>query len=239
MGANDHPKSWKIPRIWPEGNIIIIGGGPSFKKVNTNILKRLSLEGKIRVIGCNKAYKEIEDGREWIHVMTFGDDPFYQVFRNRSEDGLYTFPGIRVGFCPSCQNDKGVKYVAHDDRKHHGITKHPKRICWNKNTGGATINLAYHFGGPRSNIFLFGFDMKKGKGGASHWHAGYYEKNKDHHVKIPFPRFMSTIPHIARDAKKLKLNIYNVNMDSAINDFEKIPFNQFKSMVDKEKTTDE
>jgi hypothetical protein len=229
-------KKWKTPRLWPGSNIAIIAGGPSFSKRKCEALRRSSLAGKVRVIGLNKAYKHISDANDWVHVIFFGDDIFYKIFRARSEDGIYTFDGLRVS-CGSPKDDKAVKFLGRDRKKGHGISTDVRLVCWNKSTGGAAINLAYHFGGPGSNVFLFGYDMRRNGDGRGHWHNGYVEKNikKDtFNVKLPFARFMSPFPKIAKDAQALKLNVFNVNTNSALNVFSKITLEEFLQKVNNE-----
>jgi hypothetical protein len=224
---------WKAPRIWPGSDVIIIGGGPSFASVDRTVLKDLSLRGRIRVIGINKAFKVIPGSGEWMHVLWFGDDRFYKVF-SRRKDGIYTFPGLRVGCCPAVERDKAVKFLGRDRKHGHGITSNPSLVCWNKNSGGSAINLAYHLSGPGSRCFLFGYDMQRddNDGRRTHWHEGYPElrpTNKD--PEVPFNRWLATFPSIVWDAKLLKFYIYNVNPKSAIQEFPKITFSQFLEMV--------
>ena len=231
------PAQWKCPRLWPKGNAVIIGGGPSFKKVPCDVLKRLSLDEKIGVIGINKAYREIPDFSEWGHVIFFGDDRFYKVF-SKKPDGFYKFPGLRVS-CAGRKNDNAIHFLGRNRKKGHGICKQSHLVCWNKNSGGSAINLAYHLVGGGGKVFLFGFDMKKAGGGDSHWHNGYagdFNQRKNHDVKIPFQRWLKTFPAIARDAERLKLEIYNVGSpNSKIDEFPKITFNEFLEMVDKKR----
>lgn len=224
---------WKVPQVWPKSNIIIIGGGPSFKQVDQSILRELSISNKIKVIGVNKAYTEIPDSNEWMHVLWFGDDKFYKSYARLPEKNLYTFPGLKLCCCPSASRDKYMKYLERDRRKGPGISTNPKAICWNKNSGGSAINLAYHLGGSESTVYLFGFDMSKGPNGEGNWHKGYAElwNGKTVAMIAPFKRWLATFALIARDAKKLGLNIVNVNLDSKIEEFPKISFEEFVSRV--------
>lgn len=226
-------KLWKIPRLWPEADIVIIGGGPSFAKVSKGKLKALALAEKIRVIGLNKAYKEIPDSNEWFDMIFFCDDIFYKIFSRRPKDGIYRFKGLRVT-CAQRKDDPNVHFVQRDRRYGHGISSRQGHIAFNKNTGAAAINLAYHLGGPGARVFLLGYDMKRDRHGRGHWHGGYIEKNPNKdtfNVNLPFARFMGPFPKIARDAKKLGLHVYNVNQSSALEVFPKISFEQFLDMV--------
>jgi hypothetical protein len=229
-----------VPRIWPKADVVLIGGGPSFAQVDRGVLRDLSLWQCIRVIGVNKAYKIIEDSGEWIHAIFFGDDRFYKVFR-RLPDGIYSFPGLRVGCNPASDRDKAVKFLGRDRKHGHGITDNPTLVCWNKNSGGAAINFAYHLTGPGSRCFLFGYDMAPDeKNGKAHWHDGYSELNpkvtRKDPVKAPYDRWLGTFPAIARDAKRLDFHIFNVSPASQIQEFPKITFDEFVKIVDRRKT---
>ena len=200
----------------------------------------MSREGKIRVIGVNKAYREIKDSNEWIHATWFGDTSFYETFRRMKERNLYSFSGIKAGCCPHCHGDPAIMYFRRDRQKGPGITGRRDSVSWNKNSGGSAINFAYHLGGPNAVIFLFGFDLKRDKNEESHWHNGYSEdfNRKNKNVGMPFNKWKGTHETIARDAKHIGLKIYNVNPGSAIDCYEKIDFEQFLKMVDEDSGVD-
>ena len=92
-----------------------------------------------------------------------------------------------------------MKYLERDRRKGPGISTNPKAICWNKNSGGSAINLAYHLGGSESTVYLFGFDMSKGPNGEGNWHKGYAElwNGKTVAMIAPFKRWLATFALIA------------------------------------------
>lgn len=227
--------SWRVPQIWPAANVVIIGGGPSFKLIPQSELRELSIAGKIKVIGVNKAYKEIPDSNDWMHVMWFGDAPFYVVFKTAKEGNLYTFKGLRVTCSGRAAGDPAIKYVDKArGKEHHGICTDPRRIRWNRDSGGSAINLAYHFTGREGRVFLFGFDMKGGPNHETHWHDGYKKEKRFAPVESKQPYYNRSLKHfrtIGKVAGGLGFKIYNVNLDSAIPDFPKITFEQFKEMV--------
>lgn len=229
--------STALSNIWPDKDVVIVGGGPSIKGFDMDLLKSLSGQKLFRTIGVNKAYKL----GSWIDCLWFGDGSFLNLFQKQ----IAEFPNIRASCCPQAGKYNHI-YTFNRDRKHgHGITKKPGFVSWNKHSGGSAINLAYHFGASR--VFLLGFDMdvqQEGDIGLTHWHEGYPEKNKKirknraRKAQIPpFNRHMGPYPQIAKDANQYGMKVYNVvgSPDSRINVFDKITFDEMiKALKDKE-----
>ena len=147
-------KPWRVPELWPDSVVFIIGGGPSLLQED---LTPLHVPSR-RVIGVNNAYLL----GDWVDVCFFGDCSWFLHHQSK----LLNFAGIKVSCCPRFggRNDRwpGIKFLPKDREKKTGISNHPKRnrIAWNKNSGYSAINLAYYLGAKR--IVLLGFDMKDG-----------------------------------------------------------------------------
>lgn len=227
---------WDIPRMWKDGECWIIGGGPSMPYqfgVPENVIQAVynkeqsvsafsphlsPIHGK-HVIGVNIAYKI---GR-WIDIVFYGDGGFY--WKNKNE--LRTFPNLKVTCNPNTNPRRpgviNVKYVLMDKTHPMGITTKRNMVSWNMNSGAAAINFAYHLGVKR--IYLLGFDMKlSGDALHQHWHAEYIAKTNNalSPRRLPFKRHLSGFTPIANDARKLGLEIINVNPDSAIVQFPRV-----------------
>ena len=221
--------------MWEGGECWIIGGGPSMPLefgVTENVIEGvlneelplsayspfLSPIHDKHVIGVNTAFYL----GEWIDAVFFGDGGFY--LNNKPE--LDAFPKLKVSCNPNLvkkDDVRDVKYTPRDNKHPRGISDTHPRISWNLNSGGAAINLAYHFGVKR--VYLLGFDMDVSKDGVQHWHR-HYPKNKDRAPrdpkKLPFKRHLPCFPGIARDAKRLGLDIINVNPNSRIEAFKRV-----------------
>ena len=230
---------WTVPRIWEGGECWIIGGGPSIPEqfgvpddvIEDVIAQRstpsvyspyMSAIHDRHVIGVNAAYL-IGD---WIDIIFFGDNRFFLAHR----EGLSKHPGLKVSCnsrTHSCCRD--VHYLPHDRGHPRGISTEPRFVSWNANSGAAAISMAVHLGVRR--IVLLGFDMRTGTYG-QHWHNAYrgmrvrrtHGKGKGQIVvprKLPFDRHLRGFPIIARDAKRLGVEIVNASPDSAIKEFPK------------------
>lgn len=215
---------WQIPKIWLNGECWIIGGGTSVLK-QFGIPEHLTLgKGDLspyspyfqgihhdHVIGVNAAFKL----GDWVSVCYFGDRGFFRKFKF----DLAAFHNLKIRHCalPGQKKvwGKDIKQIRCDINGF-GICEEADKIYWNYNSGAAAVNLAYHFGVKR--IKLLGFDMKPNNND-THWHNEYRSFRI---TDGSFARFLRPWNTIASDAKRLGLEIINVNPDSAIDAFPKV-----------------
>jgi hypothetical protein len=223
--------NWKVPLMWEEADVWIIGGGPSVPKqfgipdsVVQDVVRGSSppsvyssymsyLHDK-HVIGVNVAFLI----GTWIDMVFFGDSNFF----SKNQIQLAQFPGLRVSSHSVTKAPYWVKYLRLDVNHYYGISSDPTKVSWNGNSGAAAISIAANAGAKR--IFLLGFDMKLGESQDQHWHDLYGRgKIEGKRVnKLPFGKHLIGFPQIAKDAKKRGIEIINVNPDSAIKDFRKV-----------------
>ncbi len=189
-----------IPKIWPDSTIIVIGGGPSVKKIDTDLL------WKHRTIGVNHA---ISLGP--VDMLWFGDFNFYKS----NELKIDAFAGLKCTCaCEIPELDwPHIKRVRRS-KKVWGIeSERADAIAWNGNSGGSAINIAYHLGAKR--VALVGFDMRR-IGTSTHFHDFYGKRQKG---KDPYIRHMKCFNSITEDAKILGLEIVNCTPGSKITQF--------------------
>lgn len=223
---------WKVPRIWEEGDVWIVGGGPSVPKqfnipdrVVQGVVKGTSLPSVYspymsslhdkHVIGINVAYLI----GNWIDMVFFGDKSFFLKHQQR----LSKFSGLRISCHPKANDLNWVKYLPRDRKHIRGISPDPRMVSWNGNSGAAAISLAAHAGAKR--IILLGFDMKVGESEIQHWHDLYGRfANRDTKKKkrMPFYRHLRGFPEIAKDAKRMGIEMLNACPDSAIECLRKV-----------------
>ena len=228
--------NWSVPKMWEDGDVWILGGGPSVVKqfnipddvvqavmANTAPLSTYSpymsvLHDK-HVIGINVAYM-IGD---WIDMVFFGDENWYK----KNKEALAVFPGIKVSCHVKTKEVPWIKYLGKDGRKALGISDSPNMVGWNCNSGAAAISVAANAGAKR--IILLGFDMCKDGSNHKHWHNAYKKPEnapvRGHRTPrvapLPFERHLKGFPAIARDAKRRGIEIINVCPTSAITVFPK------------------
>jgi hypothetical protein len=225
--------NWIVPKIWPDGDVWIFGGGPSVNKqfgIPDKVIQSvwngsspLSVTSPYfealyekHVIGVNIVFK-IGD---WFDIVFMGDNAFFLKY----EEDLAVYPGLKVT-CSSIQTSvapEWMKFMEKDPEYMKGISPHPGKVAWNGNTGAAAISIAAHAGASR--IILLGFDMKLGDTNRQHWHDAYKRgefTSEERLKKLPFTRHLLGFEQIAIDAKRLGIEIINANPDSAIKEFPK------------------
>ena len=228
----DSPSYWAVPPMWTNGTAFILGGGPSLQLMagidvhelnNKRIFRQLRehflplLKG-VRVIGVNSAFKL---GEEIVDICWFTDNGWY--IRNKPE--LKNFSGLKVHCCNKHILRIGTKWLKRK-RPQWGIhTKFNDTVCWNANSGGSAINLAYHLGVTR--VVLIGFDMKKVENRnnfhTEHAHGGYCQKGGYPKDWNPYPRFAIGFDKIKKQADVLdNFTIVNATPGTALEIFKKV-----------------
>lgn len=201
---------WSVPPLWNGSTSFILGGGPSLNNVNLDLIR------KRRIIAVNNAFGDPvkdEEGntiaykpRDWIDIVFFGDERWYRWHRK----SLKEFYGLIVTSRSNLhKTDK--KVLATCRGKAMGLEKRRRFIAWNKSSGAAAINLAFHLGSKR--IVLLGFDMRR-VDDCANWHKDHPSPDKN-----PYERFLTAFPLIKRDAEKAGLEIINCTPDSALTIF--------------------
>jgi len=208
---------WRIPRLWPDGECFILGGGPGLRaekdkdgNYRSELVERL--KGR-RVIAVNMAYRL----GDWIPVMFFGDCRWF----NWNRAALNNFAGLKITSCERHLDKPGIKVVKRKNGPA-GITKNPYEVYWNLSSGGCAINVAVHFGVKR--IVLLGYDMRpvdRPEGDLSYnWHQFYPKKKmgpgKRHD---PYTRFMRPFQRMAADLRGMGVECVNATPDSALTVF--------------------
>lgn len=196
---------WTAPRLWPDGECFILGGGPSLEEVDLSLL-----EGK-RVIAVNNAY---ELGA-W-DVLLYGDCgwPTYEGTEKKPhKEILLQWAGLKVHPCQNAEKLPGIKTMPRRNRPN-GICRNPQKLAWNLNSGACAINLAFHFGVKR--IVLLGFDLQE-VDGRHNWHMDH--PHADRAKFNPYERFRQPFPDIARDLEELGVECLNATPGSALDVF--------------------
>lgn len=194
---------WRIPRIWPDRTVYILGGGPSLKDVNVEALK-----GE-RVIATNNAYRLAD----WIDVVTFVDTAWLEWH----ESELKSFGGLKISSAKAHLSGIGPRVgvkVVNSDAQFDGLSASPGVVALNKNSGAFAINVATLLGAKR--IVLLGFDMKT-INGRHNWHKDH--KRNDKQDPKPYDSFLPRFPAIARDLARMGVQCVNATPGSALTVF--------------------
>ena len=222
MPPKRQPPLWKVPRLWPERRVWLLGGGPSLRQragvnprtkkpdtvfsVLSNYLTPVHSE---RVIAVNQAFRL----GQWVDVCFFGDRQWHKWNAER----LRHWGGLLVSCADERLVSRRVMYLGRSRKL--GLERRNNMVAWQKNSGASAINLAYHFGA--ASVVLVGFDGEPQghtKNKRHHWHNDYPDMGPKF---SPYGKWGQTFNRIQADAEKLGLEIINANPDSAIEAFPK------------------
>lgn len=192
-----------------ENCLIIAGGPPALGILNG---RKCQKSGWF-TIGVNLAGYMIGD---WVDVCFFADSLMWWNHR----DALKQCRARKISLD---KTKEGVESIT-TDHGHgveiwqwggcHGINTRPKFCCFNRSSGGAAINAAYHLGAKR--IVLVGYDMNlDADGQMQEWYPEHWRRKSSkgyHNMLLAFPA-------IAADAKRLGVEILNATPGSAIKQF--------------------
>ncbi len=228
---------FKASKIW-SGDCWIIMGGDSIRK-QFNIPESLVPLHLPEFRRFGEYLKPIHDQRvigvnlaaflgDWVDVAYCGDTKPFNEYRTWFDK----FGGLKVSSAGKYKDPKYKSILHMYKDPSAAITQDPTALSWlGKNSGASAINLAYHLGATR--IFLLGLDMYDAPSGRIHWHAGYPDASKTPttaeikqgktipriQTKAPYKRHQTAFPEIAKEAKRLGIEIINVNPDSGVLDF--------------------
>ncbi len=182
--------------------IYIVGGGPSLKGYDWNLLV-----GK-RIIAINRAFQVLPNA-EYVY---FSDVRFFDWYK----ESLLQHKGLKITG-GKIDHPAVVKYKFTGIS---GLDTRPGHLKSGNNSLYAAMNLAYHLG--VNTIVLLGLDMCFSATRETHWHSGYITVN----MVRQFPKMKPFFVTIAGPLEDRRISVLNANMDSEITCFEKIPLGE-------------
>jgi len=204
-----------IPRKFEGETIYLIGGGPSLRDFNFNLLKGS------KTIAINKAILFYPNA----DVLFWTDTRFYNWHKNEVDN----YKGLKFTLRPSSQYTEDINLLKKG--KPHGLELDDQTLAHGNNSGYAAINLAFHLGARR--IILLGFDMgnhMENNKLITHFHDGYPSKAAPDHVyKDKFSPGFSELKSELNDFSNLKglgITVLNASPYSKLNVFPKITIEQ-------------
>jgi len=201
-------------------NCLILAGGQSLPKILNG--RECKKKGWF-TIGVNLAGYMIGD---WVDICFFADSLMWWLHK----DALIKCQARKISLDKNKPGVNSIKEKAINVEIWqwggcHGINTRPRFCCFNRSSGGAAINLAYHLGAKQ--ILLAGYDMHGDSQGRNrNWYPEQYQKNS----KKGYHNMLAAFDGIARDAHKLKLKIINVTPGSMITQFPFSSVEDFKCL---------
>jgi hypothetical protein len=172
------------------------------------------LEGEA-VIGCNDAYLLGASVCPW---CLYGDAKWREIHEHTSP-GIRSYQGTLITCSDSQLHDEGWTKRLRRSVYRNGLTRERDSVVWNRNTGAAAINLAFHTGAAR--ILLLGFDFALGASGQANWHVNLKDRPNG---KVYASVFLPGFEAVAKDARKMwpSVEIINANAQSLLPCFPKM-----------------
>lgn len=204
------------PGDWAGRRCFLIGGGPSAATINPDLLS------DELTIGINRAFERFPSTiNVFMDVDLFGHMESGSL-GPRNQNKWRDYPGIRVFW-------EGSHYLFPPRDADHPYTiytvRAAGRLNWKSldslyaasNSGMLALNLALALGA--NPIYLIGFDMRgDGQGGQKWWHDGYPHRKQSEAI---YPDFIDQFREVAPEIKRKKIDVINLNPDSALDCFPK------------------
>lgn len=197
-----------------------MASGPSLTEAQAERVGAAWVAGKCRAIAINTTYRRAPwadllyacDGTWWRHhpeAAAFFGPKVTQDHGSEARIGEQRELAERLGLLMlrTEVNEKGQSIAT-------GISTVPGTIRTGSNSGYQAINLAVQLGAKR--ILLLGFDMKKGPGGAEHWHGRHPEGCIN---SSPYPEFIKKFATAVPDLQRLGVEVINCTPGSALECF--------------------
>lgn len=196
--SNDNNKYSPVNKIWDDETIYIIGGGPSLKNFDWNLLK-----GK-KIIAINRAYEVLP----WAEVLYWTDSRFYKWYKS----DIDMFGGLKVTCRPFPSMPHSIALLKSGSSNK--LDMRESYITHGNNSGYGAINLAVKLGAKK--IYLLGYDMDSNPK-LTHWHDGY-QVNHNHTI---YSKMITQFQGLDKELSKLNIEIFNANIKSKLDVFRK------------------
>lgn len=196
--------------------LFLIGGGPSLASLDLAYL----YPRQSQVLVSNNGYKLFPNALVAHHAdwawWEWHQHTFFEIYKGPNPTTC-SIGGNKAAYPPA------FKYYQREDR--YGLSDNFPFIR-GSNAGYQLLNIAYILGAK--NIILLGYDLKHGPNGETQWHNEHQrETNTGMWEKKMLPEFNM----IAKGLKKVGVNVYNANPDSAITCFEFIDGNEYTKFL--------
>lgn len=203
---------------WKGRRCFIIGGGPSIKDIDLDLLK-----GEM-TIGINRAYEVCDPS------ILFGVDSQLWGWAEQGKLGeeskrkLNAYKGYKVWMALHKIYPPDYYLIDADEDSGYRVGT-TGRLAFKNNSGYGAINLAAALGA--NPIYLLGFDMEGDRQGKQKWFHDGYPVDYGENV---YKRYIEEIGHFAPVLEKAGFNVVNLNPKSELKCFK---FGKYEEIVKK------
>lgn len=197
--------------------VIVIAGGWSFKPYFSHDFRQYGT-----VIGVNDASIHTA-----VHIAV-SMDRLWVEHRRETLDFLNIPVHYRV-----CKNGPpphlGIQFKC-NNKMDEAMTLAPAEL-WGNNSGAVALNLAFKVTSCPGRVYLFGYDMMNGPHGEQHWYRSYPWKQGGGSSDGKLRQWSQEFAPFAKQFADSNIVVKNVTTRSALNNWPKITFEQFKKEV--------
>lgn len=201
---------------WKDETCFILGGGPSMKNLDFNLLRRY------KTIGINKSV--IKYPTNIVYSM---DHTFYDMIRNKENDPV---------LFEAWKNFKGIKVFLRDnhfqyDESVYVVESLPKCISLSlangifsgNNSGCGALMLAVALGCKKIGLFGYDFCVDKNQ---THWHNGYKDQRVES-LERNLVNFRKCVEEWAEPLKQMGIQAVNLSNHSALQQYPQMSLENF------------
>lgn len=235
-----YPKGTKKPLFsvlkggeWRGQRCFVIGGGPSLRGFDFN-----RLEGKGRIIACNKAFLDVpfadmmiamdHDFYRWIFTGELAKAKDKRAAKKEIIRKFRQFKGFKVWIELGNNRMDGVYYI-HKFRLPQITRNFKQGVYGGNNTGTAALMTAVVMG--CNPIYLLGIDCKH-QGRRTHYHSGYHQIQAEKTAHA----FANHFKFVAKPLKRQGIRVINLNPRSGLRCF---PFSTIDEVLNDKIRNDE
>lgn len=214
-----------IPKVWRGESVVLIAGGPSLTKENVLLARELQKLDKVKVIGCNDAYRVFPT----LDILYAADTKWWEVHYDNIVKT--STPKLKMGANANKLDvfAKGKGIYAIKGESQYSLSYDPHKLHWGGNSGFQIFNIAFLLGATK--FFMLGYDMGR-VNNKGHW-FGEHPTSLRTTKPEAFGRWARAYsnPKDVQHFKENGLKVYNCSLVSSIDEFEKV---SFRDAVEKE-----
>lgn len=190
---------------WKGQTCVIVAGGPSAKDANLEPIK-----GLVRCIAINNSWELAP----WADILYACDNSWWRQYK----DKWPAFKGLKITQDKLAKDEFKINRVICERHHEKLVLDRPGFVGWGGNSGFHSINLAVQFGIKK--IILVGYDMHLRNG--IHWH-GAHPNGMHNPSDANVARWRRTVDAAAPVLKNLGVIVINTSMNSALDNYPKMP----------------
>jgi hypothetical protein len=194
------PVQWIINREWQSQTAFIVGGGPSVKQQNLELLRDKN------VIAINSSYLAVP----WSQFLFFGDARWYNEERRKRAATIDAYAG-RIVTCSAVVRGPRLLGLWRVNPPP-GFAEQPTHVASQRTNLQGAMNMAAHLGCNR--LVLLGADMGRAPDGVSHHHDPHPWPNAPGNADWDLQ--MQQLRLIAEPLQKREIEVINTSAMSRI-----------------------